>query len=82
MTKKNSPASLHSAGGRVLLIMCPKPQYFYNAFCLVDSIDKTVLAVDAAGIKAGEVSHQLFVGRRTLKWVLSDHRKKRLGTLL
>lgn len=62
------------------MIMCPKPEHFNNTFRLIDRIDQTVLTVDAAGIKAGKVAYQLFIGRRILERIFGHNGKKGFGT--
>lgn len=48
-------------------------------FDRIDLIDEAVLNVDAARIGAGQIAHQLFVGRRVLKRIPGDEIEQALG---
>src|SRR3954467_2432294 len=52
------------------LVMRPHPLDEDSFRRLVDAVDETMLDVDAAGVVARQVAHQLFVWWRRAEWIL------------
>ena len=52
--------------------MGPHADDFNDSLLLQNFIDQSVLNSDAAGISAGQVAHQFFKPRRSLKWIFSN----------
>lgn len=63
-------------------VVRPHAQYTHGALLLEYFVDETVLDVDSARIGSVEVSYELLVGRRILKWIDSQDFEKLLGPLL
>ena len=58
---------------RILLIMRPHANDFYDSLFLQYLIDQSVLNIDAAGIGAGKVAHQFFKPGRSVERVFPDY---------
>src|SRR5438552_9405407 len=63
---------------RSSLVMGPHPDDLDCALGTIDLINQTMLNVDAAGIRAREISDEFLVRRRTLKRIFRDDVKKPL----
>ena len=61
------------------LIMRPKTYNLDGLFFLENLINKTMLKIDSSGVKTLEVSNQLFVRRRSLKWIFTNNIDKSFG---
>src|SRR5438477_9602483 len=63
---------------RSSLVVGPHPDNLDGALGTIDLINQTMLNVDAAGIRAGKISDEFLVWRRTLKRIFRDDAKKPL----
>ena len=61
-----------------LFVVSPHTDDFDYVLGVMDLIHQAMLDVDAAGIGSGQISNELFVWRRILKWVLRDDVEKTL----
>lgn len=71
----------HTRWQRALFIMGPHTQDLYDCLFLMHRIDKPMLNVDAAGIEARQIPHQLFIGWWILEGVFRHNGKQRLCPL-
>lgn len=64
---------------RVLFVMRPEADDFYDFFFLEDLVNEAVLDVDSAGIGAFEISDELLKGRGILKGIFLKNLKQRFS---
>lgn len=60
------------------IVVSPHSEYLDGTLGVIDLIYQSMLNVDAARISAGQISNELFVGRRVLKRVLGEDVEKTL----
>ena len=63
---------------RSSFVVGPHPDDLDCALGTIDLINQTMLNVDAAGIRACQISDEFLIWRRTLKRIFRDHIKKPL----
>ena len=63
----------------ILLIVCPHTQHIDLPRRFIHPVDQTVLQINAAGVGACQLAHQLFIWRRVLPRVGAQHVQQRLG---
>lgn len=73
MVNESSPRCVaerfNSFRQRSLFVMCPHSNDFHDPLFFKDLIDESMLNIYAARICSGEITHELLVGRRSLKRV-------------